>query len=208
MKLVGLMISRNESWCIEASLRAALRWVDAMVVLNHASTDFTGAIIHQVAAEHPQRVEILEESDPVWREMEHRQKTLNRARAMGATHLAVVDADEILTENLVGSIRGTIAELGAAEMLKPSWIMCWRSLAEYRQDGSVWGDSSVCLAFGDYGGLHWSQRAVGGASNYDFHQRPPAGIARTMSLGRDRGGVLHLQHANWRRLSSWAIFYI
>ncbi|MDP9120530.1 MAG: glycosyltransferase family 2 protein, partial [Acidobacteriota bacterium] len=85
MKLVGLMTVRNEEWVLGLSLRAALRFVDEMVVLDHASTDGTAALVERIAAEHPGRVRSLREVDPVWREVAWRQRLLEAGRAAGAT---------------------------------------------------------------------------------------------------------------------------
>ncbi len=107
MKLVGLMTVRNEEWVLGLSLRAALRFVDEMVVLDHASTDCTAALVERLAAEHPGRVRSLRESDPVWRESAWRQRLLEEGRAAGATHPCVLDADEVLWPNPVaGSTSG------------------------------------------------------------------------------------------------------
>ncbi len=51
MKIVGLLPVRNEEWIIAYTLRALLRWVDEVIVLNHASTDRTGDILLEIAAE-------------------------------------------------------------------------------------------------------------------------------------------------------------
>src|SRR5687768_3759320 len=105
MRLIATLPAHNEAWVIGASLRAALRWCDAVVVLLHACTDTTPAIVDAIASEHPGRVEIIWDGDAKWSEMTHRQWMLEAARDMGATHLAIVDADEILTGNLIPQIR-------------------------------------------------------------------------------------------------------
>lgn len=111
MQLTGLMLARNESWACGLSARAALMWCDRLVALNHASTDGTGRILAEVGAEHPGRVTILNEPDPVWYEMAYRQRLLDAARAEGATHCAIVDADEVLTFNLTRRIRPIISRV-------------------------------------------------------------------------------------------------
>jgi uncharacterized metal-binding protein YceD (DUF177 family) len=45
MKLVGLMLCRNSDWVIGLSLRAALMWCDAVVVLMHNCSDDTEEIV-------------------------------------------------------------------------------------------------------------------------------------------------------------------
>ena len=102
MKLIGLMPVRNENWILGCSLRAALKWCDAMVVLAHCCTDNSFAIIDEISNEHPNRVvAMIRPSEDEWPEMEHRQKLLDVGRALGGTHFALVDADEVLTAQLL-----------------------------------------------------------------------------------------------------------
>ena len=44
MKIIGLMAARNEQWCLGLSARAALMWLDELVILDHASTGRKHAI--------------------------------------------------------------------------------------------------------------------------------------------------------------------
>ncbi len=101
MKIIGLMAARNEEWVLGLAARAALMWLDDLVVLVHASTDRTIEIAVEVSREHPDRVAVLLESDPVWEEMRHRQRMLAEARERGATHICYIDTDEVLTGDLL-----------------------------------------------------------------------------------------------------------
>jgi len=87
------MAARNEDWILGMTARAALMWLDELVILDHASTDDTVGIIAKVAHDHPKRVCYLHERDPVWEEMRHRQRMLDAAREHGATHICYIDAD-------------------------------------------------------------------------------------------------------------------
>lgn len=204
MKLIALMPVRNEAWCIEASMRSALRWCDEIVVYIHSSTDETLAIILALVKEFGERVHYLIDNDPVWREMSHRQSLLNKARKRGATHCAVVDADEILTENLVPSIRQHIEALPPQTVMQPPWITLWRSLDQYRDDSSVWSRVFVSMAFPESPHLCWQLREGG----YDHHRRHPFG-SNEMIPWRDktRGGLMHMQHVSWRRVLAKQAWY-
>ena len=68
MKLVCLMPCRNEDWIIGLSARAALMWCDHLVVLDHASTDDTQAIIYDLMGEYPGRI-IYERVEGEWLEI-------------------------------------------------------------------------------------------------------------------------------------------
>ena len=100
MLLTALMPVRNEDWIIGFSLRAALQWCDNAVAINHASTDRSAEIIEEIQRE-TGRVTVLNEPDPKWDEMNHRQRMLDEGRRIGGTHFAIVDADEVITGHLV-----------------------------------------------------------------------------------------------------------
>lgn len=202
MKLVSITPARNESWVLGLSLRALLRWVDAAVVLVHASTDDTLEIASTVAGEYPGRVTVLQEGDRVWREMRDRQRLLEAARRCGGTHIAAIDADEVLTGNLLPSIRGDIETLEPARFLGIPLRNLHRSVNQYRSDGGIWGrQSGTMLAFRDAPELGWE--ATGG---YDHHHRHPHGSRHARRLDVD-GGLMHLQFASWRRLTAKHALY-
>ncbi len=197
MKLIGIMPARNEEWVLSASLRAALMWCDEMVVLDHASTDGTRAIINKVAAEHLHRVGLADVPEPRWSEMAHRQTLLEMARMRGATHIAIIDADEILTGNLLPTIRSWIQVLQPGQTLQVGMLAMWRSLDHYRVGDSIWaGRFDLTLAFADAPQLSWKA-----ADGYDHHHREPYGSVKLPPRLLD-GGVMHLQWASWRRLKA------
>ena len=204
MKLVGLMTVRNEDWVLGLSLRAALRFVDEVVVLDHASTDGTAALVERIATEHPGRVRGLRESDPVWREAAWRQRLLEEGRAAGATHLCVLDADEVLTGNLLPEIRGWFAALSPGETLSLPWLALWRDLDAFRDDPSRLAQRAMILGFRDAPALHYGPNPNG----LDFHTRRVRGAAADRVFAADRsGGVLHLAAVNWRRLEARTAWY-
>lgn len=202
MKLVATMPLRNEAWIVGLSARVVLQWADHLVCLLHASTDRTEQIIEEVAAEHPGRVTILRENGAVWREMEHRQRLLQEARNLRASHVAITDADEVLTGNLLPVVRQQIGLLPPGRCIEAGMPCMWRGLSNYRTDGQIWANRrDLILAFADSPDLSW--RPVNG---YDHHHRAPLGASRS---GRvlAAGGVMHLQWASWRRLTAKHAWY-
>ena len=200
MNLVALMPVRSEDWCIGVSLRAALRWCDSVVVLNHASTDRTLDIIGEVADEHSGRVMLMHEPDGTWAEMAHRQRTLEAARKMGATHCAIVDADEILTGNLLGTIRQYIEALPAGSILNLPGYNLRCGIAKYHNNGT-WGNRWFAVAFADDERLGWY--------GDKFHNREPMGapLRQHMPIPQGHGGVMHLWGASERRLRAKHLAY-
>lgn len=200
MKLTALMPARNESWAIGLSLRAAIRWCDEAVVLCHACTDDTMEVVHQIAEE-TGRVDVMKESHGVWEEMGHRQRLLDCARGRGATHLAIVDADEVLCGDMLSRIREQVACLPPGACLQTPMRNLHRSLDHYRNDSSVWGRGAcTTLVFADHPGLCWKT-----TRGYDHHHREPHGSRPGVRMGG--GGVMHLQFADWRRLTAKHALY-
>ena len=171
MKLAAIMPVRNEDWVLGFSARAALRWCDLLVCLNHASTDRSRAILEELATEYPGRVLIVDHEDPEWREMEHRQWLLTIARQYDATHIALVDADEVLCGDSLPHVRAQIERLPAGRCVNVRMYCMWRGIQQYRTDpGSVWSNRrDLALAFCDAPRLAWAAAEDG----YQHHARAP-----------------------------------
>lgn len=193
MNLIGLMPARNEDWCLGLTARAAMLWCDALVILNHASTDRTEAITDELVAEAPHRILRLRESETRWDEMRHRDRALRAAREWGATHIAIIDADEILTGNVLDSIRKRIEQPGRHWMTELPGYNLRGSLYQYHSNG-IWGKRWFSLAFADDERLHWAGDR--------FHHREPMGmrLSQWHPYGQGEGGVMHLWGVSKRRL--------
>lgn len=193
MRLVAMMCCRNEDWILALSARAALMWCDVIAILNHASTDHTSDIIDQLCIEFPGRVYAFTEADQEWHEMDHRQMLVDFARELDPTHLAIVDSDEVLSGNLLASIRAHI------ESMAPGWILqlpgynLRGGLDRYHANG-IWGQRWFSTAFGDDPRLNWSGDR--------FHQREPGGASMRQHrpIMQGQGGIMHLWGASERRL--------
>jgi len=189
MKLIGLMPARNEDWVIGLSARVALTWVDELVVLNHASTDQTGELLEAIATEYPGRLHRLCSDDLDWNEMQHRQKMLIEARKHKATHIAVIDADELLTANVDREHLRLEIEFAPAILLP---IFNLRdSITRFHASG-VWGDRVAFTAFRDNPSCGWA--------GDQFHKREPGRFEAKRPMQHTHGGTLHLWGASERRL--------
>ena len=197
MNLVGLMPVRNEDWILGLSARVALLWCDRLVILNHASTDGTARIINELGAEFGSRVVSVGHSRTEWDEMGDRQWLLGFARAnggdTGATHIALIDADEILTGNLIGNIREHVAALSTGQMLTLPLYNLRGGLNRYHLNG-IWGQRIVSVAFKDVNTAEWKGDT--------FHHREPHCVQwkRVNPVRQGDGGVMHLWGASERRL--------
>ncbi len=211
MKLIGLMPVRNEDWVLGLSLRVALLWCDEIVILLHECTDGSQDIVEQVIRENERgRIHVLRESGE-WTEMAHRQKMLEHARAKGATHIAITDADEVLTGNLLPVKPNDVSVLWGVSVLEPQYgppleilhlpgYNLRGSMSRYHNNG-IWGNRWFSLAFRDYPVLHWPGDR--------FHYREPQGAPLTpyRPIQQGEGGLMHLWGSSERRLRAKSALY-
>jgi hypothetical protein len=198
VKLVGIMPVRNEAWVLGCSARIALKWCDHLIVLAHACADGSIRLLQQIGEqilrERSDKVITIQFDDsPGWPEMQQRQRLLGGARSFGATHIALIDADEVLTADSLPRVRGAIEALRPGEALHVSMTCMWRSLVHYRVDRGLWANRrDLTLAFCDDPRLGWK------LEGYDHHHRAPWGAKG--GVDRPDLRVMHLQWVGWRRL--------
>jgi hypothetical protein len=121
-----------------------------------------------IALQHPGRVTILKEYGK-WDEMAHRQRMLETARDFDhqATHIAMIDADEVLTADSMPIIRKDIEMLQPGVMLYASMFNMRGTHLTYHTNG-VWGNRQLSIAFKDTPAAHWQGDT--------FHHREPHGV--------------------------------
>ncbi len=200
MKIVAIMPVRNEAWCLSLTARAILKWVDELVILDHYSTDASREIEDQIAEEFCGRVFVFIDLDPVWREMEHRQRLLNNARGLSATHVVILDADEILTGNLLPDIRARIEQATQPmSVLQLPGYNLRGGIHQYHSTG-IWAQRWFSVAFKDHPCAGWSGDRL--------HHREPFPAYHTFQpIMQGGGGVLHLWGASERRLAAKQALY-
>jgi len=203
MKLIALMPVRNEDWGLGLTLRAALMWVDEVIVLLHACTDESSSIARRVSVESGGRVVVCSQFDPIWAEMSHRQQLLHIARTRGATHIALIDADEILSGNLL--TRNLMPHAGVGTILQLPMACLARGIGRYYTSG-IWYNNWVTTMFQDTPEAHWQSETRGG---YDFHHRHPFGVPLSFyrPIAQSEGGLMHLQFLDERRLRAKQALY-
>jgi len=205
VRLIGLMHVRDEQWVLDASLRAALMLVDRVVVLDHDSADRTPEIIDRVSAEHPGRIVNASWEGRHYNEAAIRQRTLDTGREEGGTHFFWIDADEILCHHMIEPVREAIASLEPGRAMELPWLAMWESLDAFRDDDSVWTNNFKAFAFADHPEIGYRSYRDG----YDMHQTPRGTRAERLRPFADqsRGGVMHLQFADRRRLIAKHAWY-
>lgn len=204
MKLIGLMPARNEDWVLGLTARAALLWCDELVVLDHQSTDDTAKIMLELAHEYGERFHFAVRGDALWNDMDVRQQLLVNGRSYGGTHFAIIDADEILSGNLLPVLREYVSQLPRHTIFQPPWV-CLRDSIDKRMTSGVWAKQYISCVFADEPWCHWKPQANG----YDQHHRAPMGRAEIpfRPLCHAHGGLMHLQFVNMARLRAKQAWY-
>jgi hypothetical protein len=180
----------------------ALKWCDELVILDHGSNDKSPAVMQALYWDYKGRVQVIHFADPTWREMQHREILLTRARESNATHIAIIDADEILTGNLLPSIRGMVEACPRETILTLPGYNMRGAIDRYHSNG-IWGRRWFSTAFADDPRLHWA------TEGYDHHHREPRGLPMNQfrPVRQGSGGVMHLWGVPEERLKQKHRFY-
>jgi glycosyltransferase involved in cell wall biosynthesis len=167
MKLAGMMLIRNEDWILERTLRRALEWCDEVIVGLDRSTDRSRAIAEALDAESGGRVGYgdLGVDGDTWGEMTCRQSILRAAIHRGATHLAVIDADEYLADCVSPAMIRAEFEALTSRALLCSWLYNLRGGMKYHLNG-LWGNRVVTI------GCAVSDHLIGYLGD-QYHAREP-----------------------------------
>ncbi|MHB8057203.1 MAG: FkbM family methyltransferase [Desulfuromonadaceae bacterium] len=194
-KIVGLVPARNEKYTIAQCLRALSLLTDAIVYLDDASTDETPDIVASLASQC--RIErIIRKKEWHRDEPGDRNTMLLAGREIGGTHFIIIDADEMLTANLLSSpgLRDAILQLQPGDRLALNWIQLWRSIEQYRFDQSVWTWNYKDIIFCDDGRCSYS-------SEFIHTPRVPGSLSgNRYTIEGYEAGLLHFQFVNWRNL--------
>lgn len=199
MKIVAILPVRSEGWCLGLTLRALLMWVDEVCIVLHNCTDESFDIVREAQKETGRVRAVLYDTEH-WDEMGMRQQLLLDAREQKATHIVILDADELLSGNLLSTIRHTIETIPAGHILQLPGYNLRGGIAHYHADG-IWGNRWFSAAFLDNSSLGWTGDR--------FHQREPQGapIVRYSPIAQGGGGIMHLWGASERRLKAKHVAY-
>lgn len=200
MKLVAILPVRNEAWLLRVTLGSVLSWCDEVVLALHACTDESASIVREISEEHFGRVWVREYPADRWDEMNMRQSLLGAARELKATHVAIVDADELLTANLLPTIRPLIESMPRNRILHLPGYNLRHGLSEYHANG-IWSNRWFSTAFVDSPELHWR------GDRFHSREPEPKRLLPWMPVLQGEGGLIHFWGASERRLIAKHRFY-
>lgn len=212
---------RNEDWILGFSARAALMWCDVLVVMLHRCSDRSNEIIEDIREEHDclgsiverpnseRRVIVLRDFALEWEEMRMRQRLLEIGRELGGTHFALIDADEVLTGNLLPGIRSFAETTDRNSILMLPWLQMMEApgvslVCSRVMSSGMWGEQNASTVFPDQPCYHWATR-----DGYDLHHRHPMGaeLRWDQPISDRSGGLMHFQFASRRRLLAKQLLY-
>lgn len=121
MRIAGVMVARNEEDILEASVRHNLRVLDAITVVDHASTDATPAILASLAAE-GLPIEVLRDDSLGFDQSKVTTGQVRRILASGADLCIPIDADEFLRIPSRETFERTVAAADPAIPLAMPWL--------------------------------------------------------------------------------------
>jgi hypothetical protein len=142
--------------------------------------------------------------------MAHRQRLLDEARRLGATHIGLLDADEVLTGNWLPNIREQVDCLPPGSYLRMPMPNLWGAIdtiptvaqSRHGRHSVDWARAVASVAVAMSPALAWRAR---GADAYDHHGREP--IGSRLGMVTSTPGLMHLQFANRRRLVAKHVQY-
>lgn len=203
MNLFGAMVVHNEDWVIGLTARALLLLVDELVVLNHASTDNTLAILDEINRESGNRVHVVHEPDPVFHSITFYERVVKVCKLAGATHVVLLDADELLASCMLPEARAEIEALEQNQFLETLWVPISRSL--HTKDTGVRSRWKTGFAF-PVENYEYPQIP---STHYDIHwSRIPLSLNGVRPVGKySSGGLMHLQYVDERRMKAKAVLW-
>lgn len=194
MKLICGMTAHNEDWVIGLTARAASLWADEVIVLNHNSDDHTQKVLED-ANTSVGNIITLQEPAPEFTPLQFYRRLVKEAINRDATHLAILDADEMLSADVACLMREAVRNLAVGETLDVPWIPVG-SVAPLMRYASDMRTGFVFPLFGDL-----SYPALPEAAYNIHYSRLPLSVTHHVSLNTD-GGLLHLAYVDNRRLQA------
>jgi hypothetical protein len=112
-----------------------------------------------------------------------------------------LDADECLSSNFEIQARELIANLRPGQKLTLQWMALWRSVKDFRNDGTVWSNNFKDFIVYDTGSLSHDYAFLG------VGRTPGDNANALVRLHRNQGSVLHFQFAHWNRFQIKQAWY-
>lgn len=209
MKVIALMLVKNEDWILDYTLTCLRGFVDKIIVLDDRSTDSTLDLL----SKHP--VTVMK-GTIACNKGRKRSELLRAGRKDGGTHFVWLDADEVFTADLRDDFRGLLKTMVPGQKILLRWLAMWKSPFVFRDDESVWSNNFKDFVFCDdhvsdfeqtwtaEDLKKWGEFLV--AATHEPRtpgENKPSNIIRLETYG----GVMHYQFAPWERFQAKQKWY-
>jgi hypothetical protein len=154
MKVIGLMITKDEEWIIESSLRVLSKFVDEIIILDDSS-DTTVDKIRKLQIDDDEIYLYFQREFPKLKcYCDYRQKLLEIGRKHDGTHFVVLDADEMFPEYAMYDFRDDIKKLEPGVAYQYEVMDFYGSPFEYVPGGNI-GPNLIDAVFCDDGEMQY-----------------------------------------------------
>ncbi len=188
MKIIALMLVKNESWILETTLPSLFKYIDELIVLDGGSSDNSVEIIKSFGGT------VIIESNGRVAYSDWRQTLLEAGRAQGGTHFVFLDADEAFSANFSKDFFGIVESMKPGQKLVLDWICLWKSPFKIRFDNSIWTLNEKDVVYCD-------NRKENYKKVTDHEPRTPGLLnpQNCIRIPRSKGAILHFQFVSSSR---------
>lgn len=205
MKLISLVIFKNEKQLLSGFMNNLSQHVDAIVGYDDGSEDSSlfDFVSHKgIIAETKAKLSFSNGGQD-----EIRQIVLEKGRELGGTHFIILDIDERLYCSDKVFFLQSLKQLKPGQKVALDWVNLWNSYDEYCIQGYPLEPRKKAFIFRD----HPQMKYPFGVKHKDiFHfDRLPnmKNAEKWMPMDSEKAVVLHLQHLNLDRIKIKKIWY-
>lgn len=186
LKIIALLLTRNEKWILPTYFSSVSKIVDEIIVLDDNSKDGTQKYLNKQA-----KTTVHQNSNQNDKMSSKRQQLLRLGREARGTHFVCLDADEAFSNNFTGHARKRILSLKPREKLSLQWIALWKSIKVYRDDQSAWSNNYKDFVFADHVSIKYPSRFL------SEPRTPGRNDNNLVKVNSQIGVVLHFQFLYW-----------
>lgn len=199
MKIIALLLFRNEEWIIKNYLHSISKIADKIIAISDRSTDNTDQIIKKFNADIYYNKKKIQFG---FQEYRLRTILLYLGRRNGGTHFIFLDSDEALDSIFIQNYKNYFTNLKPGQKIKAQWLALWGSTDKYRDDESVWSNNFKDIIFCDDSFSKFENKFL------HFGRTPGENTSEnTIELSLMEGSVLHYQFSDLKRFNFKQCWY-